>query len=128
MPYSSVTKQRHETEVHVLLDMAVKQSQAWLVGDQIHRGASKCGNDHRVFLDAGSRLAVEFDELEQVPVDMQRMRIVAAVVKHHVDGLVGRGMRRSGAKARRAKDGVVPARLWRPSPLRALLLIGVLHH
>src|SRR5580692_3406871 len=82
MPYSSVTKQRHETEVHVLLDMAVKQSQAWLVGDQIHRGASKCGNDHRVFLDAGSWLAVDFDELEQVPVDMQRVRIVTAIVKH----------------------------------------------
>jgi hypothetical protein len=54
----------------VLLDMAVEQCQARLVGDQIHRGASKCGNDHRIFLDAGGRLAVEFDELEQVPVHM----------------------------------------------------------
>src|ERR1700678_2678261 len=82
MRCSGVAKQRHETEVHVLLDMAVKQRQARLVGDQIDRGASIGGKDHRVFLYAGSRLAVELDELEEVPVDMQRVRIVAAVVKH----------------------------------------------
>ena len=82
MRCSRVAKQRHETKVHVLLDMAVKQRQARLVGDQVHRGASICRNDHRVFHDAGSRLAVEFDELEQVPMDMERMRIVAAIVKH----------------------------------------------
>src|SRR6202034_3578070 len=79
---SDVAKQRHETKVHVLLDMAVKQRQARLVGDQIHRGASKCGHDHGIFLDAGSRLAVELDKLEQVPVHMQGVRIVTAIVKH----------------------------------------------
>src|SRR5580698_3932409 len=67
---SGVAKQRHETKIHVLLDMAVKQRQARLVGDQIHRGAPKCGNDHGVLPDASGRFAVEFDELEQVPVDM----------------------------------------------------------
>src|ERR1700744_3698959 len=79
---SRVAKQGHETEVHVLLDMAVKQRQARLVGDQIHCGASKCGNDHRVFLDAGSLLTVEFNELEHVPMEVQRVRVVAAIVKH----------------------------------------------
>jgi hypothetical protein len=77
-----VAKQRLETKVHVLLDMAVKQREARLVGDQIHGGASKCGHDHRIFPDAGSRLAVELDKLEQVPVHMQGVRIVAAIVKH----------------------------------------------
>src|ERR1700734_3426675 len=79
---SCVPKQRHETKVHVLLDMAVKQRQARLIGDQIHRRAPKCRNDHRILPDTGGRLAVEFDELEQVPVDMQRVRIVAAIVEH----------------------------------------------
>src|SRR5271170_6469725 len=82
MRCSGVAKQRLETKVHMLLDMAVKQREARLVGDQIHGGTSKCGNDHRILLDAGSRLAVELDKLEQVPVDVQRVGIVAAIVKH----------------------------------------------
>src|ERR1700722_8160419 len=81
MPCSGVAKQCPEPKVHVLLDMAVKQREARLVGDQIHRGASKCGNDHRILLDAGSWLAVELDKLEQVPVHVQGGRIVTAIVK-----------------------------------------------
>jgi hypothetical protein len=82
MPSSGVAKQRRETNIHVLLDMAVKQREARLVGDQIHCDASERGNDHRIFHDAGSRLAVELDELEQVPVHVQGVRIVTAIVKH----------------------------------------------
>ena len=157
----AVAKQRLESKVHVLLDMAVKQREAWLVGHQVHHGPAKCGNDHRVLQDAGSGLAVELDEFEQVPVEVQWVRIVTAIVKHqpvaaslvedefplmriflavdepmvdpmrparhffkdHVDGLV-RGRMRRGV----AKDRVIPARLLRRKPLRALLLIGVLHH
>ena len=66
MPCSGIAKRRHETKVHVLLDMAVKQREARLVGDQIHSGAPKRGNDYRILHDAGSGLAVEFDKLEQV--------------------------------------------------------------
>src|SRR5579863_504645 len=65
---SGVAKQRHEAKVHVLLDMAVKQRRARLVRDYIHCGASKCGDDHCILPDAGSGLAVDLDELEQVPV------------------------------------------------------------
>src|ERR1700733_7713042 len=82
MRRSSVAKQCHETKVHVLLHMAVKQRQSRLVSDQIHCSASKCGNNHRVLLNAGSGLAVELDELEQVPVHVQGMGIVGAIVKH----------------------------------------------
>src|ERR1700689_2724553 len=82
MPCSGVAKQRHETKVHVLLDMAVKQRQARVVSDQIHGGASKCGNYQRILLDAGSGFAVEPEELEQVPVHVQGVRIVPAIVKH----------------------------------------------
>ena len=66
----------------MLLDMAVKQREAGLAGDQIYRYASKCGNNYRILLNAGSRLAVDFDKLEQVPVNVHRVRIVAAIVKH----------------------------------------------
>src|SRR5271168_2243120 len=62
--------------------MAVKQREARLVGHQIHRGPSKCGNDYCIFQDAGSRLAVELDEFEQVPVEVQRVRIVTAIAKY----------------------------------------------
>src|ERR1700683_4566725 len=82
MPCSGVAKQSHEHIVPVLLDMAGEKPQARLVGDQIHCGASKCGNDRRVLLDAGRGLAVELDKLKQVPVEMQRMRIVTPTVKH----------------------------------------------
>ena len=64
MQYSGVAKQRLKTKVHVLLDMAVKQRKSRLVGDQIHGGASKCGNDHRILHDASSGFAVKFDKLE----------------------------------------------------------------
>src|ERR1700727_3516296 len=79
---SGVAKQRLETKVHVMLDMAVKQREAWVVGDQIHGGAAKCGNNHRILHDAGGGFAVEFDKLEYVSVHMQGVRIVAAIVKH----------------------------------------------
>ena len=71
-PVSGVAKQRLETKIHVLLDMAVEQREARLVGDQIHGGAPKCGNDHSIFLDTGGGLAVDLHKLEQVPVDVQR--------------------------------------------------------
>src|SRR5271170_7942226 len=65
-----------------MLDMAVKQREAWLVGDQIHGGATKCANNHRILHDAGSGFAVEFDKLEYVSMHMQGVSIVAAIVKH----------------------------------------------
>jgi hypothetical protein len=55
----------------MLLDMTVKEREARLVSHQIHGGASKGGNDHRILLNAGRGLAVELDKLEQVPVQVQ---------------------------------------------------------
>src|ERR1700727_2306423 len=78
---SGVAKQRLETKVHVMLDMAVKQREAWLVGDQVHGGATKCGNNHRILHDAGGVFPVEFDELKHVSVHMRGVSIVAAFLK-----------------------------------------------
>ena len=69
---SGVAKQRLETKVHVLLDMTVKQGETRLVGDHIHS----------VLPDARGRFAVELDKLEQVPVHVQRVSFVTAIVKH----------------------------------------------
>src|SRR5580704_3516652 len=77
-----VAKQRLEPKVHVLLDMAMKQRKARLVGNQIHGGASKCGHDHCIFLDARTRLSVDLDELEHVPVEVHRVAVVTPIVKH----------------------------------------------
>ena len=79
---SGVAEQCLEAIVHVLLDVAVKQRETRLVGDQSHRGASECGNDHRILHHAGSRLAVDLDDLEQVPVDVHRVAVVTSIVKY----------------------------------------------
>jgi len=79
---SGVAKQRLETKVHVVLDVAMKEREAWLVCDQIHGGTAKCGNDHRILHDACRGFAVELDKLEYMSVHMQGVSIVAAIVKH----------------------------------------------
>ena len=80
--YLGVAEQRFEAKIHVLLNMAVKQREARLIGDHIHGGASKCGNDYRVLHNTGGRLAIELDDLEQMPVHVHWVRIVSAIVKH----------------------------------------------
>jgi hypothetical protein len=45
---SRVAQQCLETEVHVLLDMAVKQRRPRLVGGKVHAGAAVGGHHHRV--------------------------------------------------------------------------------
>ena len=64
-PCSGVAKTRaSKPKIHVLLDMAVEEREARLIGEQIHCGASECGNDHRIFLDPGRGFTVDFDEFE----------------------------------------------------------------
>src|SRR5580692_29136 len=65
-----------------MLDMAVKQREAWLVRNQIHGGAPKCGNNHRILHDAAGGSAVELDKRKYVSVHMQGVIIISAIVKH----------------------------------------------
>src|SRR5216683_6142194 len=44
----SVAKQRLKSIIHVLLNVAVEQGEAWLVGDEIHYGAAVIRNYDRV--------------------------------------------------------------------------------
>src|ERR1700722_9204255 len=80
--FSGVSKQRFEAKIHVLLDMTVKQRKAWLVGDELHRDPSERGNDHSVLHDPASGLAVDLNDLEQVPVNVYRVTVVTSIVKH----------------------------------------------
>ena len=48
-PPLGVTKQRLKSIIHVLLNVAVEQGKAWLVGDEIHYGAAIIRNYDRIF-------------------------------------------------------------------------------
>ena len=65
----------------MLLDVAVEQRQPRLIGGEVHAGASVDRHHDRVLDDARGRLAVDLGDLEQVPMQVQRMRIVGAVAK-----------------------------------------------
>lgn len=56
---SGVVKQRFETVIHVLLDMAMKQGETRLVGGEIHDRPTVVRNYHRILNNASSLLAVD---------------------------------------------------------------------
>ena len=76
-----ITKKRLETEIHMLLDVAVEQGEARLTRDQVDRNATVQRNDDGVFHNSASRLAVHIDELKRVPMHVKRMRIVCAIAE-----------------------------------------------
>ena len=76
-----VAQQRLEAVIHVLLDMAVEQRQSRLVGGEVDAGASVGGHHDRVLDHARRGLAIDLGDLELVAMQMQRMRVVGAVVK-----------------------------------------------
>ena len=53
-----VFKKRLETEVHVVLDVAMEQRRAGLIGQQIHRCSSIVRHDHVVLDDSRSGRSV----------------------------------------------------------------------
>ena len=59
-----ITKKRLETEIHVLLDVAMEQSEARLIREQVDRNATVQRNDDGVFHNSASWLAVHIDELK----------------------------------------------------------------
>ena len=65
----------------MLLDVAVEERQAGLVGGEVYYGAAVIGDDHRVLYDAGGLLAVDFDQLPPVAVEMQGVGVVGAVAE-----------------------------------------------
>src|ERR1039457_3330157 len=78
---SGILQQRLEPVVHVVLDMAMKQRRPWLVGGEVHAHPAIRGSDHRIFDDARRCLSVDLRDLELMPMQVQRMRIVRPVAE-----------------------------------------------
>ena len=59
---SGVTEECFESVVHVLLDVAVEEGEAGLVGGEVDDGAAEVGDYYGVLDDAGGFLSVNFGE------------------------------------------------------------------
>jgi len=77
-----VSKKRLEAVIHVLLDVAVKQSKPWLIGCEIDNGPPIIRNDHRILDYAGGLLPVDFSQFPKMAVQVHRMSIVGAIAHH----------------------------------------------
>src|SRR5271163_2655050 len=69
-PRSRIAQQRLESEIHVLLDMTVKQCRPRLVGGKVHAGAPVSGHHHRVLDNARSGFAINLGDLQLVAMHM----------------------------------------------------------
>ena len=76
---SGITKDRFETVVHVLLDMAVKEGKPRLIGREIDDGATIVRDDDRILNNSGRLLAVDLDQFPEVPVKVHGMGVIGAV-------------------------------------------------
>ncbi len=59
----------------------MKQRRSRLVGSKVHAGPPIGGHHDRVFYDTRGGFAINLCDLELVAMQMQRMRIVGAVMK-----------------------------------------------
>src|SRR5437879_12474861 len=76
---SGVTEERFEAVVHVLLDVAVEEGEAGLIGGEVDDGAAKVRDYYGVFDDAGGFLAVDLGELPSRSVQVHGVGVVGAV-------------------------------------------------
>jgi len=79
-PGSSAIEQRHETEVHMQLHMAMEQGQPWLIGDEVHFHGLVAAQHRDVLDNAAGWLARDAGDLEAVAMQMHGVDIVAGVV------------------------------------------------
>ena len=77
-----IAKQRFETVVHMLLDVAVKEGKARLIGGEIDDRSTVVRYDDGVLHNASRLLAVDLGELPEVAVKVHGMSVVG-VVAHH---------------------------------------------
>jgi hypothetical protein len=77
-----VAKQRFEAVVHVLLNVAVKQGQARLVGYKVHYGATIIWNYYCIFYNAPGFGAVHFYQFELMAMQMEGVGVIRAVAKY----------------------------------------------
>ena len=76
-----VPEERHESEVHVQLLVAVKERQARIVGEEVELELLEPPKHHDILHDAGGRFARDTSQLEAVTVQVQRVGVVALIVE-----------------------------------------------
>ena len=65
----------------MLLDVAVEEGEAGLVGGEVDAGSAVVGDDYGVLDDAGGLVAVDLGEFELVTVEMHGVGVVGAVAE-----------------------------------------------
>jgi hypothetical protein len=66
----SAVKEGHETEIHVILHMAMKETQPRLVRHKIDADLLKAPDHHHILCHAGDRGSRNVREFKAVPVEM----------------------------------------------------------
>src|SRR5256885_16585902 len=74
-----VTEKSFEAVVHVVLDMAVEQSQPRLVSNKIYGGAAEIRHHHRIFDQTVGPFPVELNEFRLMAMEMHRVGIIRAI-------------------------------------------------
>src|SRR5208283_3135028 len=77
----NVFKESHEAEIHVEILMAVKQGEPGIVRDKIDINSTEAFHQNRVLKDAGCVFSVDLCDLEIMPMQVERMHVVALVDK-----------------------------------------------
>jgi len=76
---SDISKKRHESEVHVSLVVAMKESRTWIHCCEIHLRGRVCRNQQHVFDKSRNRSSIQLSDLKTMPMQMKRV-IVRAVI------------------------------------------------
>ncbi len=76
---SGVAEEHHESEVHVTLVVAMEESRAGIVRDEVDVGGGVCGDHEHVFIQPGKLCSVQTGDLESMPMKMKRVIVRAAI-------------------------------------------------
>ena len=78
-----VIEERHESEVHVELLVTVEQRHARIVGHEIKGDFLVSAEHHYIFHDACGGFAHDVRKFEDMPVQVDRMQVVALIAHVH---------------------------------------------
>src|SRR5271157_3856409 len=75
----NVFKESHEAEIHVQILMTVKQGEPGVVGCKIDINSAEAFDQDGIFENSGRFLSMNFRDLEIMPMQVERMHVVALV-------------------------------------------------
>jgi hypothetical protein len=75
----NVFKKSHETEIHVEILMAMKQCESRVIGYKIDVNSAEAFDQDSVFENSGSFFSVDLCDLEIMPMQVERVHVVALV-------------------------------------------------